>query len=325
MGTPPKSAGSTINLDTLAKSAVSAAAAVTSEPPASSATNSAATADRLAHHTSGNAPSASSGFREVLRAPKLPSFSEAPPPRLERQVVQTQEETIVAGSPMVKSASPSSHLLFLLSGTGQFRDHSAEVNISAAQALLIPADRDWTLASMGSCRCICASFLGPDVGEAALTPIRDSAGRLGELLQWLLVERRAEFTGAERYRNSLLDVAVHEAERLALDESGMLEKKIRAYVLDHISEPLSLDELAQHVGMGRFHLCRKYHTTTGQTPMVAVRAIRMEHARELIQSTLLPLSKIALQVGLRSEQHLSRLLKSHFGVGIRQLRADASP
>jgi transcriptional regulator GlxA family with amidase domain len=47
----------------------------------------------------------------------------------------------------------------------------------------------------------------------------------------------------------------------------------------------------------------------------------MEQARDLIRGTTLPLRTIAKRVGLRSEQHLSRLLRTHFGVGVRELRA----
>ena len=260
----------------------------------------------------------------LFRSPKLPSFSESPPPLLSHELVVATEDDVKPDAPLTRPASHRHHLLLVLHGEGQYRDSSVSLPLTAGSGVVIPEGRDWTLSTDSACRCIAVAYLGPS-DNASVAPLRDGAGRLRELLQWVLVERRSDFPGADRYRASLLELAVQEASRLASDDSGMLEKKLRAYVLDHISDSITLDDLARHVGMGRFHLCRKYRDLTGDTPMVTVRAIRMERAGELIRTTQLPLAKIAIQVGLRSEQHLSRLLKAHFGVGIRELRANSLP
>jgi len=66
---------------------------------------------------------------------------------------------------------------------------------------------------------------------------------------------------------------------------------------------------------------REYERLCGLTPMADVRRIRLQQARNYILTSNDPLKVIATRVGLVSENHLSRLLKETFGLGVRQMRS----
>lgn len=252
-------------------------------------------------------------------SPPLPSMRTLEGPQFIDAVVETQP----SDWKQELARTSDFRVIVVLDGRLEMRDEVATLTLAGGDAIIHRNDFiiEESVAGEGELERVVVTFAWP-----ALTPdepcvIQDSAGRLRELARWVLVERHADFDGATRYRADLLKLLVDECQRLAVDSAGALERQLRAYVLEHIEESITLDAIAKQVGIGRHHLCRKYRKITGQSPMWAVRAIRMEQARDLIRGTGLPLRTIAKRVGLRSEQHLSRLLRTHFGVGVRELRS----
>lgn len=158
--------------------------------------------------------------------------------------------------------------------------------------------------------------LSPDLPSR----VQDSCGRLHELASWLVSERESQFPNAQNYRQGLLSALVSEYLRLSVVAASRIEEKTRTYMLKHLGDPISLEDLASNIGMSRYYFCRVYKDIAGHTPMEHLRALRLERAKDLIRSTALPLKAIAPEVGFGSAQHLCRLLHDRFGVGVRELR-----
>jgi len=267
----------------------------------------------------------------IQPAPKAPDLSlwtvDLSPPEL----VYARQDLFAQGWRQAAETTPHHRVVLVLSGCLHVVAPGTELQVNEGEVLVLPAGtscEQWA-GSEAPLKCIdvafrWAQFTCLSANEEGPCVITDGANRLRDLAQWMIVERQAQFPEAEEYRANLLRLIVSEGRRLTLDDSGALEKKLRAYALEHVAEPITLSELATHVGMGRFHLCRKYRELTGETPMHAVRSVRLEKARELIRATNLPLRTIAKRVGLRSEQHLSRLLNLHFGMGVKEIRAGAA-
>ncbi len=150
--------------------------------------------------------------------------------------------------------------------------------------------------------------------------VQDTCGRLHEIASWLVAERDAQFPNVSDYRHGLLRALVGEYLRLSVVAASRIEEKTRTYMLRHLGEPITLEDLASNIGMSRYYFCRVYKEVAGHTPMEHLRALRLERAKDLIRSTALPLKAIAPEVGFGSAQHLCRLLHDRFGVGVRELR-----
>ena len=150
--------------------------------------------------------------------------------------------------------------------------------------------------------------------------VQDTCGRLHEIASWLVAERDAQFPNVSEYRQGLLRAMVGEYLRLSVVAASRIEEKTRTYMLRHLGEPITLEDLASNIGMSRYYFCRVYKEVAGHTPMEHLRALRLERAKDLIRSTALPLKAIAPEVGFGSAQHLCRLLHDRFGVGVRELR-----
>lgn len=150
--------------------------------------------------------------------------------------------------------------------------------------------------------------------------VQDTCGRLHEIASWLVAERDAQFPSVSDYRQGLLRALVGEYLRLSVVAASRIEEKTRTYMLRHLGESITLEDLASNIGMSRYYFCRVYKEVAGHTPMEHLRALRLERAKDLIRSTALPLKAIAPEVGFGSAQHLCRLLHDRFGVGVRELR-----
>lgn len=118
----------------------------------------------------------------------------------------------------------------------------------------------------------------------------------------------------------VLQALLDELNRLPTWDSHTMVDEVRAFVRSRIAEPLTVDDLASVVGLTKNHFIRQYRILAGRTPMEDVRFLRVETASELIVSTPLPLHEIAPLVGIPNVYHLSKLLKSLLGVGVRDLR-----
>jgi transcriptional regulator GlxA family with amidase domain len=55
-------------------------------------------------------------------------------------------------------------------------------------------------------------------------------------------------------------------------------QRVREHIDDHIDEPLDLGALSEIACLSRFHWTRIYQAMTGETPVEAVRRLRLERA-----------------------------------------------
>jgi len=66
-------------------------------------------------------------------------------------------------------------------------------------------------------------------------------------------------------------------------------------------------------------LLRRFKVAFGTTPIQVYRHIRLTNARQLVESTSLSMSEIALRSGYESAAALSRAFRLRFGVSPREL------
>ncbi|AHL75516.1 AraC family transcriptional regulator [Stutzerimonas stutzeri] len=72
------------------------------------------------------------------------------------------------------------------------------------------------------------------------------------------------------------------------------------HALDNLEQELSVDSLALVAGLSPRHFARTFSGETGMTPMDFVHSARVDRARQLLESSDLPLKTIAYRCGFRS-------------------------
>ena len=84
---------------------------------------------------------------------------------------------------------------------------------------------------------------------------------------------------------------------------------------------LSLNEVAQSINVSPWHLCRLFKMGTGTSVNQYLLGLRMQKAKELLETTCLRVKEIMNQVGIRDESHFARTFKKLYRVSPSQYRA----
>jgi transcriptional regulator GlxA family with amidase domain len=86
----------------------------------------------------------------------------------------------------------------------------------------------------------------------------------------------------------------------------------RAWALQNLDEPLTVQQLARHAKMSPRTFNRRFSEETGQSPGVWVRNRRIDSARELLESRDLPVDQVARLSGLGT----GGILRHHLRRGV---------
>ncbi len=89
------------------------------------------------------------------------------------------------------------------------------------------------------------------------------------------------------------------------------ERRCLELMRARLSEDISLDELAAEAQLSPFHFARMFKQSVGVPPRVYLTRLRMERACELLETTDLPVTTIAQEVGYSSNQVLARVFVKH--------------
>ena len=101
---------------------------------------------------------------------------------------------------------------------------------------------------------------------------------------------------------------------LGLQKRGNVRfPSLHDYIRTNLSEDLRVERLAELCGMTPRTFARLYRQEMGKTPAAAVRSIRLEAARKLIEGQALSLSQISDLTGFGSELSLRRAFLRAFG------------
>lgn len=89
----------------------------------------------------------------------------------------------------------------------------------------------------------------------------------------------------------------------------------------HCSEEIRLSGTARQFGMSMRSFNRRFKLATGQTPLQYLQTVRVEMARELLQSSNLPVNEIAEKVGYQDMGHFAALFKKFLSITPSEYRA----
>jgi transcriptional regulator GlxA family with amidase domain len=85
-------------------------------------------------------------------------------------------------------------------------------------------------------------------------------------------------------------------------------------MMANIEEPLTAEDLAQHVGISRRQLERLFRRYLDTVPSRHYLQIRLERARDLVRTSGAPITEVALQCGFSSGAHFSTSYRNFFGL-----------
>jgi len=150
----------------------------------------------------------------------------------------------------------------------------------------------------------------------------DRTGRVQGLVRWLHELSPPTRPAEQHMVDVLLDALLFEAAQLGRSREQKMVARVKAYVQNHLADPMTLQDLADRAGLSKYHFCREFKKETGITPMALLRQVRVEAVRSLLLSTSWTLRAIAAQVGFRDEFQLSRVFRRVTGAAPSSLRSE---
>jgi AraC family transcriptional regulator len=150
----------------------------------------------------------------------------------------------------------------------------------------------------------------PLIEQIALTLM--SEVEQGELTNRLYAESLTNalaFHLVKNYSASLSNIPVY--------SGGLAPRQLQRaidYINAHLDQAISLTEIADAVGVSSHHFARAFKQSTGIAPHKYLTHCRIEHAKNLLASTDLPLAEIAYRLGFSSQGHFTTVFRQLSGV-----------
>jgi transcriptional regulator GlxA family with amidase domain len=168
-----------------------------------------------------------------------------------------------------------------------------------ANALYVEDGRVWTSAGVTTGIDMCLALVARDLGDAAANAI---ARRL------VLYARRPGY-------QSQFSTVLAAQEKADSPFAGLVD-----WIRTHLGEPLDVASLAERAGMSPRTFHRRFTDALGETPARFVETLRLDHVRDLLQTTL-ALKTVAAQTGYPTPGQLSKAFARRFGLSPGLFRA----
>jgi AraC family transcriptional regulator len=99
-------------------------------------------------------------------------------------------------------------------------------------------------------------------------------------------------------------------------------RRIKELVHAKMEDDLSLDEMAQSVGLSTAHFARMFRKSTGETPHRFVLRQRLERAKAMLRAPDARVLDVAVACGFKTQQHFAQAFRDVWGVSPTEYRQD---
>jgi transcriptional regulator GlxA family with amidase domain len=184
--------------------------------------------------------------------------------------------------------------------TRQFLSQYPKVKLEPDQIFVRDGDI-WSSAGISAGIDLALAMVADDLGDE----IAKQAAR-----QLVLYHRRS---GGQSQFSSLLELKA---------PSGRFGPLL-TWAREHLDAPLTVEALAEQAGMSTRHFARAFIAETGTTPSKAVERLRVEVARQQVQSSSEAIERVAETTGFRDPERMRRAFIRAFGQPPQSLRRAA--
>ncbi|HKM05060.1 MAG TPA: AraC family transcriptional regulator [Lachnospiraceae bacterium] len=122
---------------------------------------------------------------------------------------------------------------------------------------------------------------------------------------------------SHKYLTDIIALCYTESGLWKSDENGLLEnsmrnklKHIREFIDNHFTEKISLDDLAEHFFISKYHLSREFHKEYGITIGNDITAKKISKAKSLLRFTKDPIENIADLCGFQDSGYFIKVFKN---------------
>lgn len=239
-------------------------------------------------------------------------------------------DTVVEGIGNAFNWHRETEFLYVLEGSGTFVSDASSFEVSVGDVFAINANSIHTCRSETGIRyhCLIVDYdfcieNGINTDEIVFeNKISDTVA--SSLFESII----KEFKNKDKYsnaaiRSSVLAFLVYLARNYTLDPSerkNYIGKKtienMRAavdYIRHHFTEKLSLDDIADYVGVSKCHFAREFKKLMGITPIGYINMLRCETAAKMLSGGKYTVGEIQLSCGFENASYFTKVFKEYMG------------
>lgn len=101
---------------------------------------------------------------------------------------------------------------------------------------------------------------------------------------------------------------------LSLPHADAKIRETEEYLQAHMARDISIDFMAERIGMGARSFIRRFKAATGHAPGAYVQSLRMAAAKALLENASIPVVTVSAQVGYSDLAFFRRLFRRHTGL-----------
>jgi transcriptional regulator GlxA family with amidase domain len=236
------------------------------------------------------------GVREAATCPKTLAFVRGIAKRGVRVASVCSGAYVLAEAGLLDGRRATTHW----QRTGHFVRAYPKVKLEADQ-IYVRDGNIWSSAGISAGIDLALAMIAEDHGEE----VAQNTAR-----QLVLYHRRS---GGQSQFSSLLE----------LKASNGRFGPLLAWAREHLDSPLTVEDLAEQAGMSSRHFTRAFIAETGATPSKAVERLRIEVARQRVQSSSEAIERVAETTGFRDPERMRRAFIRAFGQPPQSLRRAA--
>lgn len=102
-------------------------------------------------------------------------------------------------------------------------------------------------------------------------------------------------------------------------------RKVEEHLQANFNKPLSIDDLAQHVGMSRRNFLRRFKTATGAMPGAYLQMFRVAAARHMLEESATSVQQVGSAVGYDNVTFFRQVFRRYTGVTPAEYRTNFRP
>lgn len=113
----------------------------------------------------------------------------------------------------------------------------------------------------------------------------------------------------------MANLCLHHSSNIQQTQSAIVGNYVKdalQFIRSHLTKPLTLEEIADNVGISKFHLSRQFHEQTGSSIVKTINMMRCTYARQLLEKGM-PVSQAARNSGFENLSYFTRTFRSCIG------------
>ncbi|WP_340029345.1 response regulator [Paenibacillus sp. FSL H7-0940] len=144
---------------------------------------------------------------------------------------------------------------------------------------------------------------------------------LGEEFEFLL-RKKSQLSSQRIYSwaEKMINQRRKQASNQLMNAHEQITSKVRTYIQEYLAEGISLQVIADYIGLHPVYLSKVYKTVTGETIGDYLYSLRMNRASYLLLNSDLKIADVSKALGFLAPPHFIKIFKKHYGCTPQEFR-----